>query len=92
MGRSRGTGGVGEEVSEVTDNFQAGIQLEDAAATALRWGHRVGAGRAWGWGKRTRNHVHSVLSETSRGVIKPRLENMSGITLKTETPGGVKLS
>lgn len=26
-------GGVGEEVSEVTDNFQAG-QLEDAAATA----------------------------------------------------------
>lgn len=33
MGRSRGTGGVGEEVSGVTDNFQAG-QLEDAAATA----------------------------------------------------------
>ena len=33
MGRSRGTGGVGEEVSEVTANFQAG-QLEDAAATA----------------------------------------------------------
>lgn len=33
MGRSRGTGGVGEEVSEVTANFQAG-QLEDVASTA----------------------------------------------------------
>ena len=32
MRGSRGTGAVGEEVSEVTANFQAG-QLEDAAAT-----------------------------------------------------------